>query len=79
VTETQRPDLITNPADDVAFRDHAEAALIEGQSVAEFQEILRRDYPSAVVRARDLAGERSVVWYVYRDGRWVARHDRDQG
>jgi hypothetical protein len=79
MTETQRPTLVTNPADDAAFRDDAEAALREDQSVAELQELLRRDYPRAVVRARDLAGERPVVWYVYRDGHWVARHDRDQG
>jgi hypothetical protein len=78
MTETQRPTLVTNPADDVAFRDTAEAALEEGQVVAELQAILRREYPRAVVRARDLAGERPVVWYVYRDGHWVARHDRDQ-
>jgi hypothetical protein len=31
-----------------------------------------------VVRARDLAGERPVVWYVYRDGHWVGR-DRNEG
>jgi hypothetical protein len=73
MTETQRPSLITNPAHDIAFRDHAEAALHEGQSVAELQQILRREYPRAVVRARDLAGERPVVWYVYRDGHWVTR------
>lgn len=79
MTETQRPTLVTNPADDVAFRDAAEATLHEGQSVAELQEILRRAYPRTVVRARDLDGERPVVWYVYRDGHWVARHDRDQG
>ena len=79
MTETQRPALITNPADDIAFRDHAEAVLQEGQSVAELQQILRRHYPRAIVRARDLAGERPVVWYVYRDGHWVARHDRDEG
>jgi hypothetical protein len=79
MTETQRPTLVTNPADDAAFRDDAEAALREGQSVAELQQLLRRDYPRAVVRARELDGERPVVWYVYRDGHWVARHDRDQG
>lgn len=75
VTETQPPALITNPADDVAFRDSAHAALQEAQSVAELQEILRRDYPRTVVRARDLAGELAVVWYVYRDGHWVTGHD----
>jgi hypothetical protein len=79
MTETQRPTLVTNPADDVAFRDAAEAALHEGQSVADLQAILRLAYPGAMVRARDLAGERPVVWYVYRDGHWVARHDQDQG
>ena len=79
MTETQRPTLVTNPAGDAAFRDDAEAALQEGQSAAELQQILRRDYPRAVVRARDLAGERQVVWYVYRDGHWVSRHDQDQG
>jgi hypothetical protein len=79
MTETQRPTLVTNPADDGAFHDAAEAALQEGQSVTDLQGILRGAYPLAVVRARDLAGERPVVWYVYRDGHWVARHDQDQG
>ena len=32
---------------------------------------LRETHPSAVVRARELAGETSEVWYVYRDGHWV--------
>jgi hypothetical protein len=75
MTETQRPTLVANPAADVAFRDRAETALQEGQSVAELQQILRRDYPRTVVRARDLAGERQVVWYVYREGHWIAGDD----
>jgi hypothetical protein len=79
MTETQRPTLVTNPADDVAFREDAEAALVEGQSAAGLQSILRRSYPRAVVRARDLAGERPVVWYLYRDGHWVPRHDQVEG
>jgi hypothetical protein len=79
MTETQRPNLVTNPADDVAFRDDANAALEEGQSVAELEGLLRRAYPRAVVRARELDGERPVVWYVYRVGHWVARDDQDQG
>ena len=79
MTETQRPTLVTNPAGDAAFRDRAEAAFQEGQSVAELQQILRRDYPLAVVRARDLAGERQVVWYVYREGQWVAGDDGELG
>jgi hypothetical protein len=75
----QRPNLVTNPADDAAFRDDAEDALQEGRSIAEFQGFLRAAYPRAVVRARELDGERPVVWYAYRDGHWVARDDRDQG
>ena len=71
MTETQRPTLITNPASDLVFRDHAASALREGQSVAELQQILRGEYPRAIVRARDLEGERKAVWYVYRDGHWV--------
>lgn len=78
MTET-RPSLMTNPADDARFRAAADAALQDGQPVAEFQQLLRRDYPRAVVRARDLAGERRLLWYVYRDGRWVAADDPQQG
>jgi hypothetical protein len=78
MTETQRPSLITNPADDVAFHEIAETALVESSSTEELQTLLRRDYPRAVVRSRDLAGE-PVVWYVYREGHWVARHDPGQG
>jgi hypothetical protein len=79
MTQIQRPSLITNPADDFAFRDDAEAILQGRQSIDEFQTVLRRDYPRAIVRSRDLAGERQEVWYVYRDGHWVARHDRGEG
>jgi hypothetical protein len=79
MTETQRPALVINPAGDVAFRDHAEGTLREGQSVRELQQILRRDYPRTVVRARDLAGERQVVWYVYRYGHWIAGDMGEQG
>ncbi len=71
MTETERPTLITNPADDVAFREDAETALVEAEEAAELQAILRRGYPHAVVRARDLAGELPIVWYVYRHGHWV--------
>ena len=79
MTETQRPTLITNPANDVGFRAHAESSLQEGQSVAELQQILRGEYPRAIVRPRDLEGERKVVWYVYREGHWVTDDDQGQG
>ncbi len=79
MTDTQRPALITNPAADRAFNAAAEAALEEGQSAEDFQAMLRRRYPRTVVRPRELSGERRVVWYVYRDGHWVAGHDAEQG
>jgi hypothetical protein len=79
MTETQRPTLVTNPAADGMFRAAAETALKDGQSPADFQATLREQYPNALVRPRDLSGERRVVWYVYRDGHWVARHDAEQG
>jgi hypothetical protein len=37
---------------------------------AELQTLLRDRYPQTVVRSRDLSGETTSVWYVYRDGRW---------
>jgi hypothetical protein len=64
MTETKRPHLVVNPAGDRAFADAAEAALQESHSPAELQEILRRAYPRAVVRPRELEGETAVVWYI---------------
>ena len=67
------PALFLNPADDLAFGGEVER-LMEG-GVAEADELERRlrdSYPSAVVRPRDLSNEPFVVWYVYRDGHWVA-------
>jgi hypothetical protein len=71
MTETPLPSLVTNPAGDAAFRAAAEAALETAQSIDEFEKTLRSRYPRAVVRARALSGERTVVWYVYREGHWV--------
>ena len=79
MNDTQRPTLITNPAGDLAFRDRAEAALGQSRSADELQEVLRQRYPQAVVRPRELAGERPIVWYVYREGHWVAHHDHRSG
>ncbi len=67
-----RPVLILNPADDEAFASSAHAAV--GSSPADpraLQDAIRRTYPSAAVHVRELAGEPTVIWYVYRDGRWV--------
>jgi hypothetical protein len=59
-----------NPRSDARFARIVEL-LIEGADGPEDLEArLRRSYPDALVRERDLADEPSV-WYVYRDGRWV--------
>ncbi len=66
------PTIIRNPPTDPAFREAIEEMLAAGvgDPVAA-QEWLRRQYPLAVVRPRELAGERGVFWYVYREGRWT--------
>ncbi len=67
-----RPVLAINPAHDQAFVAAAEALLDDGvRSLIGFQDVLRRHFPDAFVRARDLSGERRAVWYVFRDGHWV--------
>lgn len=67
------PALFLNPADDLAFVGEVDR-LMEG-GIAEASELerqLRILHPDAVVRPRDLSNEPFVVWYVYRDGHWVA-------
>jgi hypothetical protein len=71
-----RPTLVTNPVTDRDFSAFAEEQLEAGPStIGEFQARLRVRYPQAVVHARELAAEPSVIWYVYRDGRWRDRGD----
>jgi hypothetical protein len=72
----ERPVLIASPRDDSAFREFAELLVRNGAASAESLEAgLRARHPMAVVRERDLEGERIVVWYVYRDGRWIRPAD----
>jgi len=69
---TARPILVTNPADDEVFRLLAEVLVEHGvASVGELEHRLRSIYRRAVVHARELSSEPFVVWYVYRDGRWI--------
>jgi hypothetical protein len=64
--------LVLNPPDDDAFRGTALDLLGDGvEEPSALETALRRTYPNAVVRPRELAGERTEIWYVYRDGRWV--------
>jgi len=61
-----------NPPDDAEFQAFVRSA-IDDSSVGpeQLQVLLRVRYPRAIVRRRDLVGERVQVWYVYRDGHWV--------
>lgn len=69
---TPRPSLVLNPPDDEEFRSTALALVEDGAATpTALQAGLRRRYPRALVRPRELAGERTAIWYVYRDGRWV--------
>jgi hypothetical protein len=70
-----RPILILNPRDDTGFATFAETLVAEGAAAAATLEAgLRERYPRAAVRPRELSSERTVVWYVYRDGHWVPHH-----
>jgi ribose 1,5-bisphosphokinase PhnN len=67
-----RPRLVINPSTDAQFVVLAERIAERGlTSTDEFERRLRVDYPQAVVRSRQLADEPILIWYVYRDGRWV--------
>jgi hypothetical protein len=71
------PIILVNPRNDPAFREAAEAAVAAGAETAhELQRTLRGKYPRVTVHQRELSGELSRVWYVYRDGRWVGSADR---
>ena len=66
------PTLILNPPDDLDFRVAAESLVGGGVAAPQALEgSLRERWPAAVVRPRDIAGERGDIWYVYRDGHWV--------
>lgn len=65
------PMLILSPPDDHAFVAASRAAVGIGSSPAQLELALRVLYPHAIVRRRELIGERFTIWYVYRDGHWV--------
>jgi hypothetical protein len=73
------PTLVINPPNDGVFVSFAEMLVGHGvASTAELEERLRSEYPDAVVHARVLAGESVMIWYVYRDGRWIPSRTRDE-
>jgi PAS domain-containing protein len=65
------PILRTIPSDDDGFREHvlALATRISPQRPYDLGSRLRRLFPRALVRERQLSGE-PLTWYVYRDGAW---------
>jgi hypothetical protein len=64
--------FVINPRRDADFVATVEAEGPTAESPAAFELSLRARYPRAVVRPRQLEGERSEVWYVYREGTWVS-------
>ena len=60
------------PRDDIDFVALVDSAALDSGSPADLEHRLRATYPRVVVRARDLAGDHTEVWYVYRDGSWTA-------
>lgn len=62
------------PRDDVGFVALVDEVALDTASAAELEGRLREMYPHVVVRARDLEGDLTQVWYVYRDGSWTATH-----
>ena len=65
--------LVVNPDDDRDFAAAASEAAAGTQDPTTMEIQLRVRYPAAVVRPRQLSGEARPVYYVYRDGRWIAR------
>jgi len=65
------PRCICIPSNDLGFAEHVSRVLVTGlyQAPSELQDRLRRAYPTAVVRKRELSGEMWPTWYVYRDSR----------
>jgi hypothetical protein len=73
--QREEPTIVLNPPNDKQFKAAVEAAMVGTVLSSEaLQEILQQAYPKALVRPRELAGERGLVWYVYRDGRWTSGH-----
>jgi hypothetical protein len=68
------PTIVRNPSDDPGFAAAVDGVLGQGiTDIPSFVERLRKLYPLVLVRPRELAGEATVVWYVYRDGRWTSQ------
>src|SRR5689334_22112214 len=64
------PRILTIPSSDRAFRRQVDRLAATGPTTPdELEDRLRRLFPRAVVRFREISGE-PAAWYVYRDGSW---------
>jgi hypothetical protein len=66
------PTLFINPRTDAAFVELVTREMAAARNPEDLRSRLARSYPDVIVRRRALEGERAEVWYVYRDGHWVA-------
>ena len=64
--------FIINPRHDEQFAAAVHELGAKSADAEALQAALRQNYPRAVVRPRQLEGERDEIWYVYREGAWVA-------
>ena len=71
MTET-RPGLFAIPSADGAFAAIAEATLVDGQSPEEFRSSFARRTRGRWFGLGACPTRLTVVWYAYREGRWVA-------
>jgi hypothetical protein len=64
-----RPRLFCLPSSDRLFAAVVEevAESLTLQSTDELEDVLRPMYPNVAVHRRDLEGERTPIWYVYRE------------
>ena len=68
-----KPTLVVNPATDEVFAEFAVLLLEDGaDSVQDLERRLRKVYPKAIVHERQLSGELALIWYIYREGRWIS-------
>ena len=67
------PTLFINPRTDAAFVELVEMEAASAASPEVLRERLATRFPDVTVRQRALEGERAELWYVYRDGHWVAQ------
>lgn len=60
-----------NPRGDSIFVALVDQLASDADGPEDLERSLQDTYPDVVVRPRALSGERTEVWYVYRDGSWT--------